>query len=192
MNRWVVFACALMSSWVSATTMVALDVDALTRSSDAVVRGKVVSVKAKWTSDHLRIVTETVIEVSESWKGAPTKLITVTQPGGEVDDIGQHVEGIASFSPTEEVVLFLEARGQGGERFTVAGLAQGRFHVEKSSDGAATYTRQDQTAHLLLIDPATHQPVNQSPLVFSIETLKKKVAVQAPVEPGSAKPGTTR
>ena len=182
MNRWVIAACALMSSWASATSMVALDVEALTRSSAAVVRAKVLSVKAHWTADHTRIVTETTLEVQEAWKGAPAKVITVTQPGGEVGDVGQKVEGIAAFTPSEEVVLFLEARGT--ERFTVAGMAQGRFRVERSSDGAAVYARQDQAADLFLIDPHTHQPTAQPPLVLAADALKKRVQLVATQKSG--------
>jgi hypothetical protein len=191
MKRWVISVCALLSASASATTMVALEVDALSANSDAVVQGKVVSVTARWTSDHTRIITDTVLEVSEAWKGAPKHLITVMQPGGEVGEVGQKVEGIASFQVAEEVVLFLEARG---ERFTVAGMAQGRFRVERSSDGLATYTRQDQAAELFLIDPASHQPSARPPLVFALEALKKQVqlAPAAAARPKGTQRGTTR
>jgi hypothetical protein len=190
MKRWVISACALLSAYASATTMVALDVDALSQTADAVVRGKVVSVTARWTSDHTRIITDTVLEVSEAWKGAPKRLITVMQPGGEVGEVGQKVEGIATFQVAEEVVLFLETRG---ERFTVTGMAQGRFRVERSSDGLATYVRQDQAADLFLIDPASHQPTARAPMVFALDAARKQVQLAASAASSKGKQrGTTR
>jgi hypothetical protein len=179
MKRAVLLLCAV-GSVASATTLLALDVDALTSSSDAVVRGRVVSATPRWTRDHLRIVTDTVVEVSETWRGAASGRITVMQPGGEVGEVGQRVESVATFKPGEEVVLFLEARG---DRFTVAGLAQGRFVVERSSDGAATFARQDQCGDLELRDRATGQAVGAAPVALTVEALKRRVLRLAPAEP---------
>jgi hypothetical protein len=163
-----------------ATTMLSLNVDGLATAADSVVRGKVVSVVPRWTQDHARIITDTTIEVSETWKGAASKQVVVMQPGGEIGEVGQHVEGIAQFTPGEDVVLFLEARGT--ERFTVAGMAQGRFRVERLSDGT-TQARQDQCGDLYLVDSATKQPVSRPPLAMPIETLKQRVRVLLPAEP---------
>jgi hypothetical protein len=162
-----------------ATTLLSLDVAGLARSSDVVVRGKVVSVAPRWTKDHGRIITDTEVDVTEAWKGAPSKRITVMQPGGEIGEVGQRVEGVATFKPGEEVVVFLEARG---DRFTMAGMAQGRFVVERSSDGTASFARQDQCADLYLVEAATRQAVSPAPLALSVDALKKQVLALAPAE----------
>src|SRR5262249_53345560 len=120
-----------------ATTMLAQDVAALTCSSDAVVRGKVKKVESRWTGDHRQMVTDVTIDVDEFIKGKGNKTVQITQPGGEVEGIGQKVSGLASFTPGEEVVVFL-AR-QGSDRFMVTGMAQGKFRVERSSDNKAAF-----------------------------------------------------
>lgn len=60
-----------------ATTLLALDVAALTKGSSLVVRAKVKSVASRWTKDGGRIMTDAVLEVSETWKGTPTSQVTV-------------------------------------------------------------------------------------------------------------------
>src|SRR5689334_5284575 len=110
-----------------ATTLLALDVPALTKGSSAVVRATVRSVDARWTKDGGRIMTDVVLEVSEPWKGTPGKQVTVMQPGGVVGDVGQLVHGTAKFTVGEDVVVFLEPRG---DRYLLTGMLQGKFRVE--------------------------------------------------------------
>jgi hypothetical protein len=73
------------------------------------------------------------IQVSETLKGSPRKTVMVRQPGGVVGNIGQRVDGVASFDQGEEVVVFLARRPD--DSFVVQGMAQGKFRVERSSDG---------------------------------------------------------
>ncbi len=157
----------------TATTLLALDLPALTRASGTVVRGRVVSTQARWTADHSRIITDTTLEVAETLKGAPAKTVVVMQPGGEVGDVGQHVEGVARFQKDEEVVVFLEARGT--ERFTLSGMAQGRFKVERAADGTVR-ARQDQCADLYLVDRQSRQPTSLAPLDLPLDDLKRRIA----------------
>jgi hypothetical protein len=138
-----------------------------------VVRGKVVSSQARWTADHGRIITDTTIEVAEALKGRPAKTVVVMQPGGEVGDVGQRVDGVASFHPGEEVVVFLEARGV--ERFTLSGMAQGRFRVERAADGTV-HARQDQCADLYLVDRSSRLPSSRQPLDLPVDELKRQIA----------------
>ncbi|MHB8873799.1 MAG: hypothetical protein ACYC8T_08955, partial [Myxococcaceae bacterium] len=128
---------ALFGTAAGATTLLAMDVPALARGADAIVRGSVVGVTSRWTGDHQRIVTEVQIEVADRLKGTAPQIVTVVQPGGVVGDIGQRVSGLASFAEGEEVVVFLERRA--GGTFLVEGMAQGKFRVERSSDGKAAY-----------------------------------------------------
>jgi hypothetical protein len=162
----------LLAPLAHATLLVALDVEGLAGSSDAVVRATVTRVSSRWTRDGGRIVTDIELDVAETWKGGVRKTIVVMQPGGVVGDLGQRVDGVATFALGEDVVLFLEARG---DRFTVAGLAQGRFKVEASSDGATVSARQDQAAALHLVDPATRVEVAAAPLALPLAMMKLKV-----------------
>jgi hypothetical protein len=158
------------SAW--ATTMLALDVAGLSRTSDSVVVGTVARVSSRWTGDHARIVTEIELTVAEAWKGQAPQRLVLTQPGGEVGDIGQRVDGAASFVVGEEVVLFLETRGS---EFTVTGMAQGRFKIDRTKDGKSASVRQDQCSGLFLLDSATRKPVSRSALAMPIEELKRQI-----------------
>lgn len=173
----------------SATTLVAQDVAALTKASAVVVRAKVLASQARWTSDRARIITDTELEVLSTWKGAASQRLVVMQPGGIVGEVGQKVEGAARFEPGEEVVVFLEPRGQ---RFTVAGMAQGLFHLERSSDGKAVFARQELNEALLL-DPVTRQPVAAPSALLSVERLEAQVraALGPGTTPAPVKPPTS-
>ena len=171
-----------------ATTLVAVDISELSQSSDVVVRGTVKRVSSRWTSDHMRIVTDVEIEVAEALKGSPEKSVTVTQPGGVVGDIGQKVSGLASFEGGEEVVVFLERRGQ--SRFLVSGMAQGKFRIERSSDGRAVFAVPDGANDARLVDPITRESIGPRVRTMKLEELKElvRVAKVRPKGPRTLKP----
>jgi hypothetical protein len=176
--RALVTAVALVAGAATATTMVALDLTALTSASDAVVRGRIVSVAAHWSGDHARIFTDADLEVADVWKGSSTlKTLTATQPGGEIGEVGQRIHGVATFTVGEDVVVFLERRGP---RYTITGMAQGKFRIEGST------AQTSDAADLSLLDPVTHQPVSRPALSLPVDELKKQVlaaVLKAPVEP---------
>ncbi len=182
--RTLLLFMALGAALANATTLLALDVPALTKGSSVVVRATVRSVAARWTQDGGRIMTDAVLEVTEPWKGAAGKQLTVMQPGGVVGEIGQMVHGTAKFTVGEDVVVFLEPRG---DRFLLTGMLQGKFKVETSSDGKAVFARQASEGDALLVDPATRQAVHPAAVVMPIETLRAQVlaasGARAPVEP---------
>jgi hypothetical protein len=161
-----------------------LDVPALTKGSTVIARGTVRSVEARWTKDGGRIMTDAVLEVTEPWKGAPGKQITVMQPGGVVGEVGQIVHGTVRFTVGEDVVVFLEPRG---DHFLLTGMLQGKFKVETSSDGKAVFARQELDGEALLVDAATHQPVQATAVVLPIEKLRAQVlalsGATAPTQP---------
>jgi hypothetical protein len=109
-------------------------------------------------------VTHVVVEVRDAWKGTASGRITVVQPGGERDGIGQHVSGVATLVTGERVVLFLERTGA---MHRVVGLAQGVFHVlpvEGTSELRAVPAALD---GLDLVDPAGRAPEARAPLALS-------------------------
>jgi hypothetical protein len=185
------FFIAVVAAVAHATTLVALDVPALTKGSSVVARATVRSVEARWTKDGGRIMTDAVLEVSEPWKGTPAKQIVVMQPGGVVGDVGQLVHGTAKFTVGEDVVVFLEPRG---DRYLLTGMLQGKFKVETSTDGKSVFARQAMEGDAMLIDPGTRQQVAPSAVVLPIETLRSQVlaasGARAPVEP--TRPGPVK
>jgi hypothetical protein len=102
-------------------------VEEATRTSDAVVRGRVEKRTSRLSKDGTTIVTDVVVSVASAWKGDPGARVTVTIPGGEVGDQGVWVDGAPTFADGEEVVLFLGRRGGG---WNVNDLALGKYRVE--------------------------------------------------------------
>ena len=187
--RTLILLAVLGAALAHATTLLALDVNALTRGSAVVARATVRSVEARWTKDGGRIMTDAVLEVTEPWKGAPSKQIVVMQPGGIVGEVGQMVHGTARFTVGEDVVVFLEPRG---DRYLLTGMIQGKFKVETSTDGKAMFARQALEGAAMLVDPATHQQVQPFAVVLPLDTLRAQVlaasGARAPVEPTTPGP----
>ena len=72
-------------------------------------------------------------------------------------------------------------------------MLQGKFKVERSSDGKAVFARQELEGDALLVDPATRQAVTPNATVLPIDTLRAQVlaaaGTKAPTEPaGSTEP----
>ena len=177
-------ALFLTRGQAAATSMLYQDVASLTQSSDAVVHGKVTKTESRWSGDHKRIVPDVWVDVAEFLKGKGNKTVVVQQPGGEVDGIGQRVSGLASFSEGEEVVLFLER--QGTERYRLAGMAQGKFRVERSSDKTATFVVPESVGDAELIDPQTRQPAQADNRPMELSALRAKVRAAAKVPASEA------
>lgn len=178
--RALVAALLVLSPAAWATTVLRADVPALTRRADSVVRGKVLSLASHWTGDHLRIVTDVRLQVLETLKGEEAQTVTIRQPGGIVGDVGQKVSGLAAFKPGEEVVVFLERRGPVR---IVAGLAQGKFHLDRLKDGQVRATPGD-TADAEVIDPVTRAALSPARTPVPLARLKAEIQrAQAPASP---------
>src|SRR5262249_41420313 len=169
--------CLVLPPQALASSMLHQNIDSLTQSSDAVVRGKVRATQSRWSADHKRIITEVTIEVAEFFKGAGSSTLVVQQPGGEIDGIGQKVSGLASFSEGEEVVLFLEHLET--NKYRVAGMAQGKYRVERSSDKKAVFVVPESTEQALVIDPQTHAPVESDRQPIELAFLKPQLPAPA-------------
>jgi hypothetical protein len=162
----------VLSPLASATTVLRADVPALTRHSDAIVRGRVVTLQSHWTGDKRRIVTDVTVQVEETLKGEPAQTVTIRQPGGIVGDVGQKVSGLAAFHPGEEVVVFLERRGP---VHVVTGLAQGKFHLDRLKDGSVRATP-DGTGDARVLDPRSHAALSLARTPIPLERLKAEIA----------------
>lgn len=113
----------------TATTLVPMDVPALTRASDLVARVRVSSSHARWATPR-RLVTVAECEVLEVLSGGPLRTLKVVTPGGELAEWGQHVAGSAELAVGEEAVLFLHRVARSTDVFEVTGMAQGKWTVK--------------------------------------------------------------
>ena len=163
----------LLSLAASATTMLRADLPELAQTSDAIVHGTVRRVESRWSGDGRRIVTDVEIQVTEALKGQAGSTVLVTQPGGRVGDIGQRVSGLASFTPGEEVVVFLERRGT--QAFRLSGMAQGKYQVQRTEGGKGAMAVPEPTGDVLLLDPDTRQPTDSSLRSLSLPELKAAI-----------------
>jgi hypothetical protein len=163
----------LLSLAASATTMLRADLPELAQTSDAIVHGTVRRVESRWSGDGRRIVTDVEIQVTEALKGQAASTVLVTQPGGQVGDIGQRVSGLAAFTPGEEVVVFLERRGK--TAFRVSGMAQGKYQVQRTEGGKSAMAVPEPTGDVLLLDPDTRQPTASSQRSLSLQELKAAI-----------------
>jgi len=147
-----------------ASTAVRLDTAALVAASTDVVEGNVVSTSSVWTGDHRRIVTHVVVEVRDTWKGTAAGRITIVQPGGERDGIGQRVSGVAPLSSGERVVLFLERTGP---YHRVVGLAQGVYRVVPVEGSSELRAVPASLEGLELVSPPGREPAARTPMSLS-------------------------
>lgn len=164
----------------AATTMLRIDLPELAQTADTVVHGTVRRMESRWSGDRRRIVTDVEIEVTETLKGQAGSTVLVVQPGGRVGDIGQLVQGLASFTEGEEVVVFLERRGTSA--FRVTGMAQGKYQVRRSADDRSVLAVPENTGDSLILDPATRQPTASAQRTLTLDELKAaiKTVLQQP------------
>ncbi|HEX6836237.1 MAG TPA: hypothetical protein VF334_06665 [Polyangia bacterium] len=134
MKQLLVAAAICVGFAAHATVLVPLDTRALTDRAERIVLGTVESQVSRWSSDHQAIYTDVTIRVSRAYKGAvkPGERVVVRREGGVVDGMGMRVYGAASFTVGEEVVVFMETRGNA--MWTV-GMTQGKLRVTVGDDG---------------------------------------------------------
>lgn len=108
----------------------ALGTDELTRKSDVVAHGRVQQLRSQWVGNKERIVTYVTVDVDEYIKGNPSgRTITIVNPGGEVDGVGELYTHMARFKQDEHVVVFVEKDREG--KFRMAGGNEGKWSVRR-------------------------------------------------------------
>ena len=118
--------------------------DALARTADVIVVGRVAGLVHEWTSDHARIQTRVTFAVDQTIKGADAgRNITVIVPGGEVDGVGEWYSHTARFMQDEDVVLFAKKDQSGSYR--VAGGEEGKLTITKDARTGARIVPQSGT-----------------------------------------------
>ncbi len=123
----------LAASVASATSIIPMTVEQLTRTSEAVVEAQAVQQWSEWTPNHSIILTYTRFRVSSVLKGTAAAEITVKQLGGKVGESVVKVAGVRYFRPQEETVLFLHPAMANDGTYVITGLMQGNFHVDRTA-----------------------------------------------------------
>jgi hypothetical protein len=108
-----------------AATFVAPSVEELARTSDVVVRGRVVDVASRAAAGR-RVVTEVEVAVESAWRGAPEATVRLVVPGGRAGGLALKVDSAPELAPGDEVVLFLS---RSGAAWRLNGQALGTFRV---------------------------------------------------------------
>jgi hypothetical protein len=131
-----------------------------------IVEGDVVRNWCAWDSAHRFIWTHTEISVRDRWKGAVGHTVTVSEPGGTVNDRSEIVAGMVRYQPGEHVVVFLYRTPIGFIR--TVGLAQGKLAVDAAGQVHTS------AADAMLASPAGIRPQGTS--IAELEALSLRGA----------------
>jgi len=165
-----VLALSLPGREAGAGTALRLDLPSLVQRSDLIVEARVLGARALETEDLL--LTEYLLEVSRTFKGADQSYRALRLPGGvRADGSGLLIPGVPQLLPGEEALLFLEPEGRAGARLPT-GLAQGKFGVQRGADGAKRLVRD--VSSLALVGtpnpaPGPRELLDYADLVAAIE-----------------------
>jgi len=133
-------AAALMcaAALVSAQTTAPTDVPARARGAKRVVVGRVLDVQAQFQTNRFGdqlIVSNVLLEVSETLKGEPASLLRLAVEGGTVGDLTLRVSDLPAVHTGDRAVFFLDDdgngrhvphdRGRGVLKLTEAGAVEG-------------------------------------------------------------------
>jgi hypothetical protein len=130
-RNWGLVAAAfvtLVTATTSATTMRRASVEDLTKASDVIVRGRVVSVtpERRTINGHDGIYTTVRLLADEWWLGEGADTVELVVHGGRVGGDVAVVHGQATFTVGESVVVFLF---RGGDVLWPTGMSQGKWRV---------------------------------------------------------------
>lgn len=146
-------ACAALllakASMLSASVLVAVGIDELAVTSDAVILATVQSTSSRLLpSGH--IVTDVELSIGAVVAGTVDgDELTLTEDGGTVGDEIEVVSGSPQYIAGETALVFLEQRTDGSVR--TAQMVLGKFRVEASGSGGLLARRSyDSTTHVLL------------------------------------------
>lgn len=113
----------------------------LVSSSQFIVHGRVLRSWCGWDAKHKYIWTHHEIEVTESIRGWVDSRLTISEPGGELDGVGQTFGGALPYAAGESVVLFFDRTPIGFLR--AVGGGQGKFTVGQDGKARANLSGMD-------------------------------------------------
>lgn len=175
MRNKVVLACLALLVMASHTPLVrATQVEYVSprqmgEESAVVVRGTVASVRSFWNEARTKVLTETVIQVDETYKGEAAGAVSVLQLGGVVGHMRVHVHGALTWRRGEEVLLFLDRME--GTSYRVAGFSQGKFLVERDPATGEAYVNRPalEGVEVFGAPPDDGRMVGRSPVLVPLD-----------------------
>jgi hypothetical protein len=138
MTRLAVLACLLIPGPALATVLIPADFPGLVTESRAIVRGRVVDVRAQTTGDRRSIETLVTLMAEEHLKGALAQTVTFKVPGGQIGRYRRVLVGAPAFERGDNVIVFLTGRGPSIPY--LYGLSQGVFRIARGHDGRDVVT----------------------------------------------------
>ena len=130
------FSLILFAHFVSptnATVVRKLSDEEMVSNAQTIVIGTCTSIKSEWNEERTKIFTYITIVPKNILKGSePPQEIIIKQLGGEVGEIGMHVEGISVFEEGEEAFLFLKQGRKGFQ--SIVGFSQGKLSIKTDPD----------------------------------------------------------
>lgn len=178
---WVLFlvGVALVAIVANATTLARLQFYQLVQHSSAIARVR--CLHADTRLENGEIWTDTAFEVVQHDKGYLPSVIVVRMPGGKLQHLDSHVDGVPEFRPGEEVFLFLS--GQPGRQFYIVGWTQGTFRIRKNLHTGIEDVTQD-SSDVPAFDPQvnkfTKAGVKNLRMDRFLEKLNKEISRQSP------------
>ena len=121
-----------------------MSMEQLTQGAALIVEGDCTGIKSQWVER--RLYTLATVTVKESLKGSAPEKVTVAIPGG-IDSnrrfpIAMTYAGAPQFSLGEGVVVFLDdTQSEIPDSYSVMGFAQGKYSINKASDGEPVVMR---------------------------------------------------
>ncbi len=176
----------LLSSPARATTMVKMSDEALTLGSDAIVAGRVQSIRTmRSPSGGQALNTFVTIAVDQVLKGyVPAPEVVVRELGGRLGDEEQWLFGNPCYELGESVIAFLAQDGEGYLR--TSQMALGKFSIEHDpSSGEPVAVRRLDHEGVFLLGSAllqSHDPDDRRPAAAFKTRLRDIVRLQ-PVPP---------
>lgn len=142
---------------VEATIILPVSLEYMTTFSETIVVGYVKSTRSYWKDQ--MIMTDIVIDIQRIIKQfrneAPSEL-TLTLPGGTVEDITYVVDGVPEFFVGNKMMLFVNRTKTGGAYYVPFGLEYGVFTVIADKMQQQEYVNGAFFDYETRIDPKTH------------------------------------
>jgi hypothetical protein len=114
------------------------------------------------------------IQASEWYKGAGGSILTVTEPGGIVNGIGQWMPGACQFIVGEDIILFLFKTELG--KWRVRGQGQGYFRIQQDASGSRLLVHQARSSAELVIPADSAREVESwIPTVFYLDAFLERL-----------------
>ncbi|MDP9036401.1 MAG: hypothetical protein M3O50_16495 [Myxococcota bacterium] len=165
-----------VASDAGASSIVRMDLEALSAGADSIFVGTVEKTDAHFVSPSGRYIVTDVTLVAETFLAGPatSSRFVIRALGGEVGTLGQRVFGEASYQANDRVMVFAVQRQ--GVSYTL-GMAQGAMHIENDEHGVARIKNPQMDANL--IGPASPVSTEGRRLDDVVDQVRSLVAGRA-------------